>query len=186
MKTALRYLLYGMLCLALGLTACAKKTVTDTSADMNKAKVSSEDEAARQRQLEEERRRQAELEEQQRRAAAMAAVKEEVANMIFFDFDKYDLKPEAREVLQKKAQILKENAALKIIIAGNCDERGTEEYNLALGERRARAAYEYLVLLGIEAGRMSIVSYGEERPLDPGHTEAAWAKNRRDEFTIVQ
>jgi peptidoglycan-associated lipoprotein len=185
MKTALRFLLYGTLCLALGLTACAKKTVTDTSADMSKAKVS-DDDAARQRQLEEERRRQAELEEQQRRAAAMAAVKQEVANMIFFDFDKYDLKPEAREVLQKKAQILKDNSVLKIIIAGNCDERGTEEYNLALGERRARAAYEYLVLLGIEAGRMSIVSYGEERPLDPGHGEAAWSKNRRDEFTIVQ
>ena len=70
-------------------------------------------------------------------------------------------------------------------IAGHCDERGSDEYNLALGLRRAAAAQQYLVALGIPAGRIAIVSYGEERPLDPGHDEAAWARNRRSEFTVI-
>jgi len=74
---------------------------------------------------------------------------------------------------------------LRLVIEGHCDERGTEEYNLALGERRARAAYEFLILLGVESNRMQIVSYGEEFPADPGHNETAWAKNRRDEFKVL-
>jgi peptidoglycan-associated lipoprotein len=73
-----------------------------------------------------------------------------------------------------------------IRIEGNCDERGTVEYNLALGEKRANAALDYLVKMGIDPSRISTVSYGKERPMDPGHTEAAWAKNRRDDFVIVK
>ncbi len=105
---------------------------------------------------------------------------------IHFAFDSYELSPKAREILKKKAEVLLKYPYIKMVIEGNCDERGTEEYNLALGERRARAAYEYLILLGIEADRLSIVSYGEERPLDPRHNEEAWAKNRRDDFTIIK
>ncbi len=105
---------------------------------------------------------------------------------IHFAFDSYELSPKARAILKKKAEILLKYPNIKMVIEGHCDERGTEEYNLALGERRARAAYEYLILLGIEADRLSIVSYGEERPLDPRHNEEAWAKNRRDEFRIVK
>ncbi|MDQ7032574.1 MAG: peptidoglycan-associated lipoprotein Pal [Desulfonauticus sp.] len=108
-----------------------------------------------------------------------------IAKRIFFDFDSYELKPEARKILQQKAEILKKHPEIKIVIEGHCDERGTEEYNLALGEKRARAAYEFLILLGVDANRMQIVSYGEEDPLDPRHCEAAWAKNRRDEFKII-
>lgn len=103
---------------------------------------------------------------------------------IFFDFDRADLKPEAREMLQKKADWLKANPAAAILIEGNCDERGTVEYNLALGERRANGAKQFLVDLGIDAGRISTVSYGEEKPVDPGHDEAAWAKNRKDDFKV--
>ena len=106
-------------------------------------------------------------------------------NKIYFDFDKFDLKPEAREVLKAKAALLKKYSDVRILIEGHCDDRGTEEYNLALGERRARAAYEFLVLLGVKASQLEMVSYGEEYPADPANNETAWAKNRRDEFKII-
>lgn len=149
-------------------------------------------EAIRQRQLEEEMRIRAEREraamaeaETQAEAQAQAAAMEVIAAMIHFDFDSYELKPDARELLQEKAQVLKSFPDVELVIEGYCDNRGTEEYNLALGERRARAAYEFLVLLGVAPDRLSIVSYGEENPLDPRNNEVAWAKNRRDEFKIV-
>ncbi len=106
-------------------------------------------------------------------------------NKIYFDFDKFDLKPEARGALKAKAVLLKKYPNVRILIEGHCDDRGTEEYNLALGERRARAAYEFLVLLGVRASQLEMVSYGEEYPADPANNEAAWAKNRRDEFKLI-
>jgi peptidoglycan-associated lipoprotein len=111
-------------------------------------------------------------------------LKESLQN-IYFDFDKYFLRSEAKETLAKNAEYLKANLSVKIKIEGHCDERGTVEYNLALGEKRARSAMEYLINLGIEPKRISIISYGKERPVDPGHNEEAWAKNRRDEFVII-
>jgi len=107
------------------------------------------------------------------------------ADDIHFDFDKYDLRPDAVGILNEKAAFLKANTGLMIRIEGNCDERGTSEYNLALGERRANSAMNYLMGLGIAQDRVSTVSYGEERPLDPGHNEEAWAKNRRDHFVVT-
>ena len=104
------------------------------------------------------------------------------ADRIYFAFDKSDLSDQSRQILAEKAELLKAHPALTLLIEGHCDERGTNEYNMALGERRARAAYEYLVLMGIEAGRLTIISYGEEYPAVPGSGEEAWAKNRRDEF----
>lgn len=112
----------------------------------------------------------------------LARVAGELGTMIYFDFDRYDLKPEARQILTRKAEILKQYSEIKLVVEGHCDQRGTAEYNLALGERRARAAADYLVNLGVPAGKLSVVSYGKERPLDPGSNEAAWSKNRRDEF----
>jgi peptidoglycan-associated lipoprotein len=103
---------------------------------------------------------------------------------IYFDFDKSDLRPDAREGLQANAGYLKGNSSVQITIEGNCDERGSNEYNLALGKRRAEAAYKYLVDLGVESSRMTTVSYGEEKPAAEGHNELAWAKNRRDEFKV--
>jgi len=108
------------------------------------------------------------------------------ANKIFFDFDKFDLKAESKEVLKGKAAILKKFAGWKMLVEGHCDERGTEEYNLALGERRARAAYEFLVVLGVPSSRLKVVSFGEEKPAVASHDEAAWAKNRRDEFKVFK
>jgi peptidoglycan-associated lipoprotein len=103
--------------------------------------------------------------------------------LIHFDFDKSDIKSEDQANLMRKAAILKANPALRIQIAGNCDNRGSDEYNLALGNRRAAAAQRYLINQGVAAGQISIVSYGEERPVDPANSEAAWAMNRNDQFT---
>jgi peptidoglycan-associated lipoprotein len=104
---------------------------------------------------------------------------------IHFDFDQSTLRTEDQEVLKRNADWLKKNSSVSIEIEGHCDERGTIEYNLALGDRRARSAKDFLVNLGVSSTRMRTISYGKEMPLDPGHTEAAWAKNRRDHFTIV-
>ncbi len=105
-----------------------------------------------------------------------------LATRIHFAFDKAQLTAEDRAELDRKVSLLQRYPHLKIGIAGNCDERGSEEYNLALGERRAAAAKTYLVSYGIAADRVDVTSYGKERPLDPGHSEQAWAANRRDDF----
>lgn len=104
------------------------------------------------------------------------------ADKIYFAFDSNELTQESRQVLTEKAELLKANSALSLLVEGHCDERGTNEYNLALGERRARATYEFLVLLGIDASKLQIISYGEEYPAVQGSNEEAWAKNRRAEF----
>jgi peptidoglycan-associated lipoprotein len=100
----------------------------------------------------------------------------------FFDFDSYALREDARTVLDQDSRLLRDNSGASVLIEGHCDERGTVEYNLALGEKRANAAKDYLVGAGISASRIETVSYGKERPFDPGHDEAAWAKNRRAHF----
>jgi peptidoglycan-associated lipoprotein len=105
---------------------------------------------------------------------------------IFFDYDKFDLKSRSKDILRTKAGIMKQYPDFRMLIEGHCDERGTEEYNLALGERRARAAYEFLVLLGVSPSRLKMVSFGEERPAVMGSNEAAWSQNRRAEFKVFE
>jgi peptidoglycan-associated lipoprotein len=109
-----------------------------------------------------------------------------LSKMIHFDFDKYDIKKEAQEVLKEIAAYLKANPEIRIIIEGHCDERGTREYNLVLGMRRAQAAKKYLVDLGIDEKRIETISYGKDRPLIDEHNENAWAKNRRCEFKRIK
>ncbi len=101
---------------------------------------------------------------------------------IYFEFDRYDLDPDGQQILTEIAAYLKEYGELRLDIEGHCDERGTSEYNLALGERRACAARDFLATMGIDASRIGTISYGEEKPEDPGKTEEAWARNRRDQF----
>ncbi|MBO6562491.1 MAG: peptidoglycan-associated lipoprotein Pal [Nisaea sp.] len=108
----------------------------------------------------------------------------EVGDRVFFDFDKYDLTSEARTTLERQAFWLRKYPSVTVTIEGHCDERGTREYNLALGERRATAAKDYLVALGIDAGRIATISYGKERPVAFGSNEEAWAQNRRGVTTI--
>ncbi len=103
----------------------------------------------------------------------------------FFEFNDSTLTAAAQTALTSSATWLKKNGQYNLLIEGHCDERGTEQYNLALGDRRANQAKEYLVTLGVDAGRIRTVSYGEERPFDPGHDESAWAKNRRDHLVLV-
>ena len=105
-----------------------------------------------------------------------------VGDRIFFDFDKSDLKPDAQDTLQKLAGWLNGKPNVTITIEGHCDERGTREYNLALGERRANSARDFLIALGVDAGRLTTISYGKERPAVLGSNEDAWAQNRRDVF----
>src|SRR5438045_2834494 len=103
----------------------------------------------------------------------------------FYNFDEATLAPDAQAALTASATWLKKNPQYNLLIEGHCDERGTEQYNLALGDRRANSAKEYIVALGVDASRLRTVSYGEERPFDTGHDEAAWAKNRRAHLVIV-
>jgi peptidoglycan-associated lipoprotein len=105
---------------------------------------------------------------------------------VYFDFDSFVLSAPSRDALNKNAALLAKNNPVKVQIEGHCDERGSDEYNLALGEKRAKAAMTYLVTLGIAPERLSIISYGKEKALDPGHDEAAWAKNRRAEFVVIK
>jgi len=104
---------------------------------------------------------------------------------IHFEFDKSRLTPTAREILTKNAAWFKEHPGAEVLVGGHCDERGTAEYNLALGDRRAKSSRRYLVLLGCDPAQIFTIGYGEERPVDPGHTEEAWAKNRRAHFRVV-
>jgi peptidoglycan-associated lipoprotein len=103
---------------------------------------------------------------------------------VYFDFDRYDLRPDARETLKVNGDWLKGNPSAVVEIEGHCDERGTNEYNMALGAKRAQAAMDYLTTLGVAANRLSTISYGEELPVCQEHTEECWAKNRRDRFVI--
>jgi len=107
-----------------------------------------------------------------------------ISEDIYFDFDSAQLLPRAQEILKRKADWLRSHPGARVIIEGHTDERGTVEYNLALGDRRAEAAKGFLVELGISPERITTISYGEERPADPGHNEAAWAKNRRAQFVL--
>jgi peptidoglycan-associated lipoprotein len=120
-----------------------------------------------------------------RRNELAAAAQQELAPSIHFAFDRSNLDATATGLLDRKVAFLQANPTVVIQIAGNCDERGSDEYNLALGNRRAAAAKKYLVEHGIEDARISIISYGEERPVDPRHNETAWAANRRDDFVVV-
>jgi peptidoglycan-associated lipoprotein len=128
----------------------------------------------------------AEIKEETIGQEAKAPAPESALATVYFDFDSAVLTQASRDILNKNAGILQKNNTMKIKIEGNCDERGSDEYNLALGERRAKSAMNYLVTLGIKPDRLSIISYGEEKPADQGHDEAAWAKNRRDDFVTVK
>ena len=124
------------------------------------------------------------VQSQQPAAVATPEVVKAALEKVFFDFDSAALSEKARAALAKNAEILKHDGS-KLRIEGNCDELGSDDYNLALGERRAKAAQQYLQAMGVAAARLSTISYGKEKPANPGHSEAARAANRRDEFVIV-
>ena len=186
------------------MTGCAKKAVSkdeglvagekkaaaaQSEADIKKkeAEAAAKEEAARKLAAEQAAAQQKEdvkeLALKRDAAAAAAAEKEQTAfEDIYFAFDKSTIEPEAREILKRLASLLGSNKNYSLVVEGHCDERGTVEYNLALGQRRADAAMKYLVDLGLDKESIKTITYGKERPLDPGHDEEAWAKNRRAHF----
>lgn len=104
---------------------------------------------------------------------------------ILFPFDKFDIQPEYQQMLQNKAELMKQYPNIRVRIEGNCDERGTQEYNMALGERRARAAYDYLTTLGVNPAQLEMISFGKENPILQGSGEDIWGQNRRDDFRVI-
>ncbi len=116
--------------------------------------------------------------------ALQQAIEEGKIRPVFFGYDSAELSAEARQILEENSRWFRQYQGATIAVEGHCDERGTEEYNLALGDRRAQAATTYLIQLGIGSDRLESISYGEEQPFDPGHNEAAWANNRRAQFVV--
>ena len=114
-----------------------------------------------------------------------AAVQQITDGRVYFAFDKFNVENQYKEMLKQKSDLMKQFPSIRVRIEGNCDDRGTQEYNLALGERRARAAYEYLVMMGVNPNQLEMISYGKENPAVQGNNEAAWAKNRRDDFRVI-
>jgi peptidoglycan-associated lipoprotein len=175
-----------LLCPALFLASCAKKQIKADEATIRGPEGEMKEGEEKTDYHEEYRQREAErlakLQEEERWKSEIQRFQDE---RIYFDFDKSELKPEAQAILKKKADWMRANPHFSLSIEGHCDERGTSEYNLALGERRAEAARRFLMALGISEDRLSTISYGEESPADPGHNEEAWAGNRRDEFKVM-
>jgi len=173
--------------LALGVS-CAKKQVTmetqEMAAEEGAAQQSAEDEAAR-REAEEARLREQRAQEARERQAALSEEARRAAfedEDIHFDFDKYVLTPQAMMILDDKAAYLREHSGVRVLVEGHCDDRGSNEYNLALGDRRANSAKNYLVRSGVAASRITTISYGEEQPLCMQQNESCWYRNRRGHF----
>ena len=159
-------------------TSCAKKQV-DVSEGINPAE-------AKEQAMESQAPKEEVVDEKGLSPEMVKKITEFQNEKIYFDFDKSNLKPESQTILKKKATFLRDNPSYDVLIEGNCDNRGTEEYNLALGERRAASARDFLMALGIASSRIKMISYGELRPADPRNNEAAWAANRRDEFKLYK
>jgi peptidoglycan-associated lipoprotein len=169
--------------------SAAEEPEVDMSARIAEEKAAQEEaaqqwEMAAEEDLEQERQAEeaAKAEDMKREMAAASQMFEN--EDIYFDFDSSALLPMAREVLKRKADFLFKQFDASVIIEGHCDERGTEAYNIALGDRRAESAKAFLVDMGVDPTRLTTISYGEERPVDPGHNPEAWAKNRRVHFVI--
>lgn len=174
--------------------ACGGGPPPETAPQPNADSIAAAERARQEAEAEAERRAREEAERVRREreagtAAERARTTEEVRNMlavmVHFDFDKSHIRPDDAAILDQKVAILQANPDLRIRLGGHCDERGSDEYNLALGNRRATSAKQYLVSHGIDAGRIETQSWGEERPITMGHDEDSWAQNRRAEFEIL-
>ena len=167
--------------------SCTKKAVTsdtEVTQPIEEKDLKAEEAAEKTRQEELARQRAIEEERLKEEAAKREAARNQFSTQdIYFDFDSFSILPEAQEILSNKAEWLQNNSDVTVTIEGHCDERGTIEYNLALGDRRAESAKAYLVNLGIAESRLNTISYGQERPIDSGNNEDAWGKNRRAHFT---
>ena len=166
----------------LSFSACRRGVVKDDQLDEFATEEEMRDEAMK--RLDEEGITEEELEAARRKVAELSAQQGMTLANVYFAFDDFSLSQEAKSVLAQNAAWLINNPQREVIIEGHCDERGTDEYNIALGERRANSTKRYLIVLGVNAAQLSTISFGEERPANPGHGESAWAQNRRAEFVI--
>jgi peptidoglycan-associated lipoprotein len=182
------------LCIGLVLMGCPKKTVMKDEPSVKKEETAAAKAEAERIAKEREAKVREETTKKELEKSLVAKKEPGIEGVVFessllkdvyFDFDKYDIRPADASILKENAALLKKYTNVKIQIEGHCDERGTNEYNLALGERRANSAKNYLMTLGVSPGRISTISYGEEKPLDPGHSEEAWTKNRRAHTIIT-
>jgi len=187
-------MVFGMFLFAIFFTvSCSRKTVQTepeqtTQPEVTKSSKPSTGEDERAKKMEEERQAQARRLEQERlraeEAARKAAREAFVKENIHFDFDSSVLSETAQQILKRKAEYLRENESMAVTVEGHCDERGTDAYNIALGDQRAFSVKKFLVNLGIDGERLMTISYGEERPLSQVHDETSWAMNRRAQFMI--
>lgn len=178
------------------MTSCAKKQIQvsepvqpatqEVKAEGDEAKAAEEAKSAAEQEARDEAERQARLRDLKMAQKLADEIRNFEAENIYFAFDSSDLTDESKSALREKGNWLRANGDYSVNISGNCDERGTAEYNLALGERRAHAAKKFLMGLGISENRLATISYGEERPVDPGRNDEAWAKNRNDQFTLTK
>ncbi len=178
------------------MTSCAKKQIQvsepvqpatqEVKAEGDEAKAAEEAKSAAEQEARDEAERQARLRDLKVAQKLADEIRNFESENIYFAFDRSDLTDESKSALREKANWLRANGDYSVNISGNCDERGTAEYNLALGERRAHAAKKFLMGLGISENRLATISYGEERPVDPGRNDEAWAKNRNDQFTLTK
>ena len=179
------------------MTSCAKKQIQvsepvqpatqEVKAEGDEAaKAAEEAKSASDQEARDEAERQARLRDLKMAQKLADEIRNFEAENIYFAFDRSDLTDESKSALREKGNWLRANGDYSVNISGNCDERGTAEYNLALGERRAHAAKKFLMGLGISENRLATISYGEERPVDPGRNDEAWAKNRNDQFTLTK
>lgn len=184
-KVGVPLVLAVVLAMGLPLAGCPRAREPEPSApavdDNAEARRRAEEEARR--RAEEEARRRAE--EEARRRAERERVVNIIQERVHFDFDKSNIRPDQEPTLQRKLEVLRQYPNIRLQIEGHCDERGSNEYNLALGQRRAESVKRYLTSYGLDANRFATISYGEERPVDRRSHEEAWAKNRRAEFVIT-
>jgi len=175
-------------CLGIILSGCAQKAVVKEDPSVKSAEEARKDAKEADRIREEEVKKEFEKSLVAKKTPGIEGVvlESKMLKDIHFEFDRYNIRPEAAELLKENSALLKKYPGMKFQIEGHCDERGTGEYNLALGERRANSVKKYLASLGISPNSILTISYGEERPFDQGHNEEAWSKNRRAHFVILK
>ena len=179
-------------CWTLLASGCAKKELVKGEGEVKPAPTAKPAETSAKPPIKEEVVREQAVKEAPTAIREEAVLSDSAAQLqaalekIYFDFDSFVLSGQSRDSLSRDAKLLLKNGSAKVQIEGHCDERGSDEYNLALGEKRAKAAMNYLVTLGVPSSQLSFISYGKEKPADSGHDEAAWAKNRRDEFVVIK
>jgi len=174
-----------ILCIALIMTGCPKKTVVKEEPSVKKEEAGKAEAERKAKESKAQEEFEKSMVTKKTPGIEGEVFESSLLKDIHFDFDKYDIRAGDAAILKGNADLLKKYHNVKIQIEGHCDERGTVEYNLALGERRANSTRNYLISIGVSPERISTISYGKEKPLDPAHNEEAWAKNRRAHTIIT-